>query len=74
MMFMGGCNGAIGKRAKKYTVTVTETLQLSVGCVANSPEEAEEMVRSEYKSEKHVLSAAHFVGVCFSVEEESSKT
>lgn len=54
--------------AKKYKVTITETLQREVWVDADSPEEASEIVQSEYREQKHVLTADDHVGTTFSVE------
>ena len=53
----------------EYKVTITESLVLGVLCSADSPGEALEQVRDEYKQQKHVLSADHFCQVNFDVEE-----
>jgi hypothetical protein len=48
-----------------YRVEITETLQLSVECAAETPDEAEDAVRAEYKAGKYVLGAENFSGVEF---------
>ena len=45
---------------KTYTVEITETLRLSVDCETSGPEDAEDIIRTEYKNGKYVLGAEHF--------------
>ena len=49
----------------KYNVMITETLQLIVEVIAENQIEAEEIVRSNWKDSKYVLSAGNFTGVEF---------
>jgi hypothetical protein len=54
---------------KPYTVRITETLELSMDIEARNAEEAEGIVRSEYKNGTHILRADHFTDVDFNVLE-----
>ena len=52
----------------EYRVIITETLKRTVTVEAESREEAEEAVRSQYKNSEPILSAEDFDGVSFSVQ------
>ena len=54
---------------KKYKVEITETLQKTVTIEAESREEAEDLVRGEWKTGKHILEAEDFAGVEFKAKE-----
>ena len=54
---------------KKYKVEITETLQKIVTIEAESREEAEDLVRGEWKTGKHILEAEDFAGVDFKAKE-----
>jgi hypothetical protein len=49
----------------KYTVNIIETLQREIEVEAKSREEAEDIVRSEWRREEHVLDADDFCSVTF---------
>lgn len=51
--------------AKKYRVTITETLERTVDVTAECKEAAEQIVGDEWYSGKHVLTADDFTGVKF---------
>ena len=51
--------------AKKYRVTITETLKRTVDVTAESKEAAEQIVGDEWYSGKHILTADDFIGVEF---------
>lgn len=51
--------------AKKYRVTITETLKRTVDVTAESKEAAEQIVGDEWYSGKHILTADNFTGVEF---------
>ena len=51
--------------AKKYRVTITETLKRTVDVTAESKETAEQSVSDEWYSGKHILTADDFTGVEF---------
>ena len=54
------------KNMKKFDVTITETCELIVHDIyANSLEEAEEIVRQEWRDSEHILDADNFVEVKF---------
>ena len=52
---------------KTYTVQIKETLRKNIIIEAESPEEAEEMVRDSYRQEEIVLESEDFDEVDFSV-------
>ena len=52
---------------KKFKVTITETLQLSVEVNAESQQQAKEIIAQRWKNSAYVLDADHFVGVEFDV-------
>lgn len=54
---------------KKFKVAIVELLKKEVDVCADSSEEAESIVKSEYVNEKHVLTADDFVAVQFAVIE-----
>jgi len=51
--------------AKKYRVTITETLKRTVDVTAESKEAAEQIVGDEWYSGKHILTADDSIGVEF---------
>lgn len=51
--------------AKKYRITITETLKRTVDVTAESKETAEQIVSDEWYSGKHILTADNFTGVEF---------
>ena len=51
--------------AKKYRVTITETLKRTVDVTAESKEAAEQIVNDEWYSGKHILIADDFICVEF---------
>ena len=51
--------------AKKYRVTITETLKPTVDVTAESKEAAEQIVGDEWYSGKHILTDDDFIGVEF---------
>jgi hypothetical protein len=61
---------------KIYKVEITETLQATVEIEANSPEEAEEIVETQWKDGAFVLGADNFTDVQFSAlqPEHSNET
>jgi hypothetical protein len=59
---------------KTYRVKITETLQLSVECKAQSEEQAEMAVRDGYKAGNYVLGAEHFAGVEFTVSKVADES
>lgn len=52
----------------EYKVLITETRKRAVTVEAESREEAEAIVRRQYKSDEHILPAADFDGVSFSAQ------
>lgn len=54
---------------KKFKVAIVELLKREVDVCADNGEEAENIVKSEYINEKHVLTADDFVAVEFAVIE-----
>ena len=56
-------------RLKKYDVTITETLQMTVPICAASRAEAEEIAEARWNQSKYVLGAEQFVGADFNAEE-----
>ena len=51
--------------AKKYRVTITETLKRTVDVTADSKVAAEQIVGDEWSRGKHILTADDFIGVEF---------
>lgn len=51
--------------ARKYRVTITETLKRTVDVTAESKEAAEQIVNDAWYSGKHILIADDFTGVIF---------
>lgn len=56
-------------KLKKYDVTITETLQMTVQIEAASRAEAEERAEADWTKSKSVLGAEQFVGADFHAEE-----
>ena len=54
---------------KKYSVTITETLQRSVTVEAADRTTAEEIVETRWRDSAYILGAENFVGASFSAEE-----
>ena len=54
---------------KKYKVEITEMLQKTVTIEAGSREAAEDLVRGEWKTGKHILGSENFAGVDFKAKE-----
>ncbi len=54
---------------KKYTVEIEETLTKQVVIMADTPSNAEAMVRSRYKNGEFVLDASNYFGTQFSTWE-----
>ena len=50
---------------RKFKVTITETLSMTVTVEAETSEEAEQMVSDEWRNGIHILDAQNFVGVEF---------
>ena len=50
---------------KKFDVTITETLKLTVSVEASSKEEAQQMVSDQWHAGDHILDADNFVEVEF---------
>ena len=50
-----------------YSVTITETLRLTVEVEAENSQEAEQMVADSWHNSEYVLDADNFVGVDFTV-------
>lgn len=55
---------------KKYKVTITETLEMTVDVQAHSKEEAESKIRSAWENSDYILDADHFQGVTFRAREQ----
>lgn len=53
---------------RTYTVTITETLQMSVEVEAPSRYEAEKIVERNWKDQEYILDADHFKGVTFTAK------
>lgn len=53
---------------KKYSVTITETLQRSVTVEAADRTTAEEIVEARWRDSAYILGAENFVGASFSAE------
>jgi len=53
---------------KKYQVTITETLQMTVEVDADNSVQAEQIVHKKYHNSDYILDADHFKGVQFSVK------
>lgn len=60
--------------AKKYRVTITETLKRTVDVTAESKEAAEQIVGDEWYSGKHILTADDFIGVEFEANTIKERT
>ena len=56
----------------KFTIQITETLQMLVDADAHSPEEAERLVRRQYRLGEFVLDASKCTGAEFAVVETPS--
>lgn len=56
-------------KLKKYNVTITETLQMTVQIEAASRAEAEERAEADWNKSEYVLGAEQFVGAEFHAEE-----
>lgn len=54
---------------KKYEVTITETLQMTVPIEAGNRAQAEEIAEEGWNGGKYVLGADHFVGADFKAQE-----
>lgn len=55
----------------RYEVTITETLKTKVFLEADSPEEAEEIVRDGWNQSEYILTAEDFVGVFFKTKKKA---
>ncbi len=55
----------------RYEVTITETLKTKVFVEADSPEEAEEIVRDGWNQSEYILTAEDFVGVSFKTKKKA---
>jgi len=55
---------------KEYDVEITETSQMTVSVEAKCPEEAEAMVRADYRNGMHILDYNHLTSTVFSVTED----
>lgn len=53
---------------ENYNVTIKETLERVISVSAETPEEAEYMVRQDYKNQLHILDLSNFIGVTFTVQ------
>lgn len=51
-----------------YNVTIKEILERVISVSAETPEEAEYMVRQDYKNQLHILDSSNFTGVTFTVQ------
>ena len=56
---------------QEYTVTITELLQRRVPVKANSLEEAQYKVETDYYSEKYILDADDFVRTTFKTKKRN---
>lgn len=56
----------------RFTIQITETLQMLVDVDARSPEEAERFVRRQYRLGEFVLDASKCTGAEFAVVETPS--
>ena len=59
------------KPLKEFEISITETLQMIVTVEAQSAEEAESIVRSQYNDADYIIDAEHFKGVEFSVKSDN---
>ncbi len=50
-----------------YSVEITETLQLTAECDADTPAEAEEIIRNRYRNEDYILMADNLTSVEFKI-------
>ena len=55
----------------EYAVTIKETLKLTVTVEADSPQEAEAIVESNYYDQEYILDAENFAGVVFESREKT---
>ena len=51
-----------------YVVTIKETLERKIPVSAETPEEAEYMVKCDYKNQHHILDSSDFTGVTFTAK------
>lgn len=54
---------------KRYDVTITETLQMTVPIEAESLAEAEQIAEKNWNDSQYILDADHFVGADFKAKE-----
>ncbi len=54
---------------KRYDVTITETLQMTVPIEAESLAEAEQIAEANWNDSQYILDADHFVGADFKAKE-----
>lgn len=58
-------------KPKTFSVTITETLKMTVEVEATSRDEAEQIVSDNWHRSEYILDADNFVGVDFSAEKTS---
>ncbi len=58
-------------KPKTYTVTITETLKMTVEVEAESAEKAEQLVSDNWHNNEYILDADCFMGVEFSAQKPS---
>ncbi len=56
---------------KKFSVTITETLKITVEVEAENQEQAEQIVSDKWKNSEYILDADNFCGVEFTVVENN---
>jgi len=56
---------------KKFSVTITETLKITVEVDAENQEQAEQIVSDKWKNSEYILDADNFCGVEFTAVENS---
>lgn len=54
---------------KRYDVTITETMQMTVPIEAGSLAEAEEIAEANWNDSQYILDADYFVGADFKAKE-----
>jgi len=56
---------------KKFSVTITETLKMTVEAEAQNQQQAKQIVSDKWKNSEYILDADNFCGVEFTVTENN---
>jgi len=56
---------------KKFSVTITETLKMTVEAEAQNQQQAEQIVSDKWKNSEYILDADNFCGVEFTAVENN---